>query len=85
MTLKENGGGPPTKLFWWPCPTCRLWHQTRLSAERLEEDAVEVRCPVTGRLVERPVAHKRPAGQPWTPPHRSGLFRRIFRRFRGTR
>jgi len=71
-----------TKLFWWPCPNCRLWHQTRLALELLDEDSVEVRCPVNGRAFERPVTHLRShvaaAGS-----HRPGLLRRIFRRLRG--
>jgi len=37
---------------------CRLWHQTLVASTLLEEDVVEVRCPVNGRMVERPVQHR---------------------------
>ena len=74
------GGSQPTKLFWWPCPNCRLWHQTLVARELLTGDVIEVRCPVNGRLVERPVTHRR-SGEP-TPPQ-PGLMRRFFRRLRG--
>ncbi|MCA1580266.1 MAG: hypothetical protein LC796_02520 [Acidobacteria bacterium] len=88
MSLNQKGSGGTsdgTKLFWWPCPTCRLWHQTRVATELLQGDRIEVRCPVNGRLVERPITHRRPAGEPWVPPHRTGLIARIFRRFRSVR
>ncbi|MDQ2978736.1 MAG: hypothetical protein M3R62_05915, partial [Acidobacteriota bacterium] len=78
---EKKGDGELTKLFWWPCPTCRLWHQTRVGTERLQADVIEVRCPVNGRMFERPVTRKRPAGEPWTAPHRSSVLRRLFRRF----
>ncbi|HEY6049656.1 MAG TPA: hypothetical protein VIZ58_00295 [Thermoanaerobaculia bacterium] len=83
MSLKEQGGSGPTesaKLFWWPCPMCRLWHQTRVASELLEEDAVEVRCPVNGRTVERPVQHRPRPGSSVPPPPRAGFFRRLFGR-----
>ena len=78
MTLEESGGSQgTTKLFWWPCPNCRLWHQTRMPLEMLDQDSVEVRCPVNGRLVSRPVMHKRLRGE-MAPPIKRGLFSRLF-------
>jgi len=77
-----SGASPVTKAFWWPCPNCLLWHQTRLPAEELDGDVVEVRCPVNGRAVKRPVVHPRPGGRGGLP--RPGLFQRMLRRLRGT-
>ena len=84
-TDKSTGAGAtgssatPLKAFWWPCHFCRLWHTTRLPAELLDGDVVEVRCPVHGRAVERPVTHFRPG--PVLP--RKGFIRRMFQRLRG--
>jgi hypothetical protein len=76
-----TGASAETKAFWWPCHHCRLWHTTRLTAELLDGDVVEVRCPVNGRAVERPVTHFRPPGAEGPP--RTGFIRRMFRRLRG--
>jgi hypothetical protein len=86
MSPTDNPTGPsPSKAFWWPCPYCRLWHTTRVPAELLqgEDDVVEVRCPVHGRAVERPVTHFRPPGVDASLAPRKGFIRRMFRRLRG--
>lgn len=83
MIVKEEAGSgsqDKSKLFWWPCPNCRLWHQTRVAEELLTGDTVEVRCPVSGRTVERPVPHRPRRPDALVPPPRAGFFRRLFGR-----
>lgn len=83
MSLDEqtgDGRANPSKLFWWPCPMCRLWHQTRLAVELLDGDHVDVRCPLSGRTVERPVPHPSGHAGSLAPAIRPGFFRRLFGR-----
>jgi hypothetical protein len=40
----------------WPCPACRDWHSSEVSARVQIGELVRVRCPKTGAVIERPLA-----------------------------
>jgi hypothetical protein len=50
-----DGGAPSKQSFRWPCPGCRQWHRSDVAAGVQVGEPVRVRCPVTGRVVERPM------------------------------
>ncbi len=54
--------------FQWPCPDCRAWHYAHLVQGVKIGTLVRVRCPRTGRLIERPMAIHRDS--PKEPPPR---------------
>ena len=57
MTSPKNSddGTPAKQSFRWPCPSCRQWHRSDVAAGVQVGEPVRVRCPATGRVIQRPM------------------------------